>query len=203
MKKYLVSFPFEIGAVALAIAAALILSFSLSTHRADANQSYFTISQLNSSATTTQVYITAGTATTTLNAANGDGSTALESAIVNFQITSSTTPPSLSIRPEVSRDGIDWYPMPQALNLNATTTLMTAGSMDYKWTGMASSTDMAGSGTPEATSTVSNLHGARYHGSLILSTPEPYVRVKFYVPAGAPAISLWASIIGKKEQLAR
>ena len=193
MKRYLT---FEIGAVLFAIIAVVVLAFSL-TPRADANQSEFCRNQLNGSATTTVSYLTAGTGTSTVSATNcSDGSTAIDSALLTWQATSSSTPPSLTARVEVSRDGIDWYPSP------ATTTPMLSLINEQKWATLASSTDMAGTGGENASTTIPAF-GTRYHGSMTVSTPEPFVRVKLYVPVGAPAIGLSAELMVKREKLAR
>lgn len=207
MKKIL---SFEMGAVVFAVVAALLLAFSAipAVRKADANQSTFaTMATLGAnSATTTVTYITPGAATSTLQVSNGDGSTALETAIVNFQVISSSTPPQLKIRPEVSSDGIEWYPISTPTSTTGTTSPLMAYS-EYLWSGQATSTGAVTTvGSEVASSTAGtplNLVGTRYTGSLNLTNPEPFIRVVFYVPPGSPNIALWASIIAKREQLAR
>lgn len=172
---------------------------------ASANQSTFCGPVRTAGATSSPAYMTAGVGTTTLDvSACSDGTTAFESAFLAYQVISSTTPPSVRARVEVSRDLIDWYPYP-VLGTLGTTTPLTTGPNDYSAQGMASTTEMAGSGVASTTAgTASNLRGARFYGSLqIPGTPFPYLRVKLYVPSGAPAVSVYAELLAKREQLAR
>jgi hypothetical protein len=189
-----------VAAVALALFAATL------AYSAHANESRYCYNFLFSNATTTKAYITAGAATTTQTVANcSDGTTGFESGAVTLSIISSTTPPTVALRYEVSRDGIDYYPWPISSNANvATTTLMLTGANEYKWIAMASSTDMAGTGIASSSAgTAVNLRGATFNQTLVLpATPFPYFRIKYYVPVGAPAVALSAEVLVKKEQLA-
>jgi hypothetical protein len=188
------------AAILIASLVAFLLPISVS-----ANQSQFCGPIRTAGATTSPSYMTAGTATTTLDvSACSDGTTAYESAFLTWQATGSTTPPSLRVRVEVSRDLIDWYPYPVQGTLGSTTP-MTTGVNDYAWQGMASTSEMAGSGIASTTAgTPTNLVGARWHGGLVIpGAPYPYMRIKLYVPTGAPAVSVYAALLVKKEQLAR
>lgn len=199
------------GALGLALIVAMLaamLSVSV-PQRATANQSEFCGPKRTAGATTSPSYITAGNATTTLTVQDcSDGSTAIDSAFGVIQVISSTTPPSLVASFEVSRDGLDWYPYPVEQTgspIATSTTLITTGVNDYRWLNMASTSPMAGNGVASTTAgTASNVSGARFHlGFKIPATPYPYLRVNFSVPAGAPAIGLYAELMLKREKLAR
>lgn len=205
----------HIGRVAM-MAAVLLLALPVMAPRAHANQSAFCFNYLNSTATTSKNYMTAGTATSTQTVSNcSDGQTGFEGGAILMSVISSTTPPSLGLRYEVSRDGIDYYPWPFILGGTAgfdgvfvgTTTnqTMLTGANSYNWLAMASSTDMAGTGIASSSAgTAINLRGTTYNQTLVLpATPLPYFRVKYYVPVGAPAIAFSAEILVKREQLAR
>lgn len=183
------------------------LTFASGAPTALANQTTYCINYLNNSATTTKTYMTAGTATTTQTVNNcSDGTTGLDGGALTLSIISSSTPPSIALRYEVSRDGIDYYPYPIASNAGvATTTVQLTGANEWKWQGIASSTDMAGTGIASSTAgTATNLVGSTFNEALVLpATPFPYFRIKYYVPVGAPAISFSAEVLVMRQQLAR
>lgn len=212
MKKILT---FEMGAVAFAVVASLILAFSLPD--AKANQTQICFNYLNGTATTSKTYINSGgTGTTTQTVTNcSDGQTGLDGGAVLLSIISSTTPPSITVRYEVSRDGIDFYPWPfilggtagdNGLTLATTTTqVMLTTANDYTFLAMASSTNMNGTGIASSTAgTAITLRGATFNQTLLLpATPFPYFRLKYYVPVGGAAISFSAEVLVNRQQLAR
>ena len=204
MKRYLT---FEIGAVAFVVIAAIVLAFAIPTERAGANQNAICKNNLNGTATTSKSYITTGAATTTQTVTNcSDGTVGLDGGAVVLNIISSSTPPSIGVRYEVSLDGIDYYPWPISSNAGvATTTNMLAGANEYVWRAMASSTDMNGTGIASSSpGTATNLIGSTFMQTLILpATPFPYFRLKYYVPVGAPPIALSAHAVIYRQQLAR
>ena len=136
------------------------------------------IQNLNPNATTTtQVYMTAGTATTTLMSRAEQA----ESIAISALIVSSTTQPSLRWRYECSENGVDWYAIVAPLNVNATTTNMTGDFSEYSFVATASST--AGTSQKVGANTRYFIH------SQPVSIACTYARGVFYVPAGAPAIN--------------
>lgn len=186
---------------------AFALMFFVGPSAASANQLSICVNHLNGAATTSKSYITAGAATSTQTVANcSDGTVGLDGGVLLLNIISSTTPPSIGVRYEGSLNGIDYYPFPISSNAGvATTSVMLTGANEYVWRGMASSTDMAGTGMATSTNgTATNLIGSTFMQTLILpATPFPYFRLKYYVPVGAPAIALSASVIVLRQQLAR
>lgn len=140
-----------------------------------------------STATTSSVYMTAGTATTTrtLDATQGRTLPKADNALVVFQYTATNTAAILKARVEDSYDGIDWYPRAAATNANATTTVMTEAFSELSFR-MATGTDFGGSGS-----------ATRIHQSFQITVPSNYVRVVFYGGSGVGA--LWANIYPVKE----
>lgn len=209
MKRYLASPLFRLEALAILIGLAVVVILSASIHPvpAKANQGTICYNYLNSTATTSKTYMTAGTATTTQTVTNcSDGNVSLDGGAVLLSAISSSTAPSIALRYEVSRDGIDFYPW--SINTSGTvasSSLMTTGANEYKWVGAASSTDMAGTGIASSSAgTANNLRGSTFNLSLVLpATPFPYFRIKYYVPPGAPAVSFSAEVLVNKQQLAR
>lgn len=179
-KKYLY------GAALLPFVAFLVLAFANEMEAAI----YLLTPKKTATATTTVAYMTPGTATTTLTSDLyfSSSNTKASGALVAFQYTASSSAAALKARVEYSDDGIDWYPESVELNTVATTTLMTTTFREYSWSNFATTTDYGGSGT-----------ASRIHQSFSVETPTRYVRVKFYVPAGAGNGALWASLTPNKE----
>lgn len=181
-----------IGAFA-AVAFALVAGFLAIPHPASANPSTFCYDQTSNS-TTTPTAMTPGTATTTLTTTNCAGATALDSAEVEIQYTTTATAPVLKMRIEDSFDGIDWYPdngisflpaLPSAGQ--ASTTIATTPFREYSFT-VSTTTDNGGSGT-----------SSRVHLSFPIAIRAPYTRLKFYIPTGGGNGSVWAQFVGKRQ----
>lgn len=151
---------------------------------------YLLVPSKTATATTTVAYLTPGTATTTLSSDlySASSNTKANGALVAFQYTASSSAAALKARVEYSNDGVDWYAESIPLAETATTTLMTTTFREYSWNNFATTTDYGGSGT-----------ASRIHQSFSIATPTRYVRVKFYVPAGAGNGALWASLTPNKD----
>lgn len=154
----------------------------------------------SAAATTTLVYMTPGTATTTIayDSFNGD-SNGSDSAVLLTQFTASSTSSILGIRLEYSQGvtGVDcvasptvcdWY----ADNLNAlattssTNTITTSGT--FSWT-FASTSQAAA-----AVSATNNI-GLK---ATIIPVPTRYVRAIYTITGANGAV--WKSIVAKKQQ---
>lgn len=170
----------------------LFAFFSNTSNRVAAQPSTFCYDQ-TSGATTTLVYMTAGTATTTLTATNcvGDGAYALDSAVVDIEYTASSSNSTLNMRVEHSFDNKDWFPSGTIVSSAATTTVIGYPYGDYRFGSGATTTDPGGSGLT-----------TRMHSSINIPIYGPYIRVRFYASGTANVGNngaLWAQIIGKRE----
>lgn len=189
--------------IALSLAALVVLAAFISflmfayPSKAGANPSSFCQDQ-NATASTSPVYITAGAATSTFLVENcGNTAQSIDALLLGLQVTASGTAPTLDVAPEFSFNLKDWYPLTQTptdQNVNNATTTNVAHYGVQRFGGMASSTDMWGSGIGSTTAgTASNLRGARFHESISYKDiPAPYVRFKFSVPPGAAPVSVYA-----------
>lgn len=104
--------------------------------------------------------------------------TAMQSAVLALQVKSLSTATILSITPQYSDDGVDWYD--DNMGAVGTTTGLTSVSQvkSFTWT----------MGT---TSTSSKL--------ITMVTPIRYIRVILQNSAGAPTSTVWATFIPRKE----
>ncbi len=165
-----------------------------------ANQSTFCEDELSGSttSTTTPKYMTGGTATSTLPTTNcsGDGSAVIDGAVLDIQITSTSTPPTLNIRIEGSMNNKDWYPevypvftvVPGGM---ATTTLGTTPYHSYQFL-VSTTTDNGGSGDSQ-----------RVHLSFPIALNHRYNRIIFSLATSSAPATLYADLVGRKQQLAR
>jgi hypothetical protein len=171
---------------------ALIVTIVVTAIPAGANPSQFFPTKETASATTTLVYMTPGTATTTLSYDSYQGDAVkIDQLTLAIQYTASTTAtaPTLKLRLEDSMDNINWYPRASVLNSLATSTQITGNFGEYLWNVSSSTaTDFGGSGT-----------ATRMHTSLVVDAPMRYVRAKFYTPVAGGNGGLWAQMIPFKE----
>lgn len=182
-----------VSVAGLMILAALVFSAGV----VKANPSYFQNAYSNA-ATTTVVYMTPGTATTTLSydAGSAASNSGADGAFLLVQYTASTSINILRMRIEHSQDNIDWYPetvnnIGQAVNSNATSTQLFGDASAYKWqvSSTTASTDgLMGSGT-----------AGRIHLSMEIKTPTRYTRVIFWNRITEGNGALWAQLTAKKQ----
>jgi hypothetical protein len=190
----------EVGAVAAFIlAAAFVFSLSFS-HRAQANPLGFSCAAQTASATTTPVYMTAGTATSTLlfdtycvngtNQPNTGNTNIANKLTLLTQFSASSTASVLGISVEYSQDGVDWY-QDNYLSPLATTSpaVLLATPNSYSWLFASSTLDG-----------VANT-GNRVGKALQIQTPTRYVRV-VYTLTGTNA-AVWGELLPQKEDASR
>jgi len=179
-----------VGLVFSLLAVSMFASFPGSAH---ANPSKFAPTKETAAATTTLAYMSPGAATTTISYDSLDGdSVKIDELTIGFQYTASATAPTLNVRLEDSRNGIDWYPrarevFPVLPGITATTTLMTTPFNSLSFV-LSTTTDNGGSGT-----------FARIHESFTVKAPMRYVRAVFFVPTGGGNGGLWAQFMPVKE----
>jgi len=156
------------------------------------------IKSLNSTSTTTQAYMTAGTGTTTITYDSFEvgADTKFDQVTYVFQFHSSGTPAVLNLRPEDSNNGIDWYPRSLA-TVTATTSNMVGTYRDYSFPIATTTATLGGSGV--ASSSVLGIT-ARVHNSITIDAPMRYVRIKAYLPAGSGPGAMWSAIVPIKEK---
>ena len=168
------------------------LTFAGGAPLAHANQSSFCVGNSTSGATTSPVYMTPGTATTTLtNSACADRATPLDQTNLFVQLTGSSTSSTLGISFEYSQDGVDWYS--DTVNRGATTTQ----SVNYnqptsQLLHFASTTVGGAAGT-----------SARTMRAITVPMMSQYVRAIFTVPVGSTNSAIWAQFISQRQALAR
>ena len=177
--------------------AALIVAFfigfqMLAPKNAHANPSSFCYDQ-TASATTSQISIGPGRATTTLTVANClDRAIALTKAVVDIQyIASSTVNARMNMRVEHSFDGIDWFSSSAPLitsGTTATTTQVTGNFADFQMSFASSTVDQGASGSL-----------VQFNTSVQIPIDAPYTRVKFYQPLGTGNGLLFARMVGVRE----
>lgn len=183
---------------AIVVVAALVIGFGSYVH---ANPSFFDRFQSNA-ATSTLAYMTPGTGTTTLSAINTQNG-GFESAVVNLQVTATSTAVVgqvlLNARVEGSMDNVDWYPLAIRADTTlgtspgtATTTILTSNPYNNFSLALATSTtpagDFGGTGT-----------AFRMHESFVLPTLTRHVRVVFSDPTAGGKYGLWAEIVTKRQ----
>lgn len=139
-------------------------------------------------ATTTPIFMSAGTATTTV--VLDSTFTKYDEASLLIQLTSSTTPTELRWQYQFSQDKKDWYDESIDNNINATTTNVSMTPVVHRW-GFASSTDLRG-GTAQIANTVARK-------LVTVPTPTQYTRVIFYLPIGVGNASLYTEAVPQKQ----
>jgi len=154
------------------------VAYFVISNTADANPLYF-FKEPTAAATTTVVYMSSGTATTTLSLDLNKsgvlrGANGLNLAI---QWNASSTVSKLNWYYEYSRDGVDWYR--EQLGTIATSTTVGTAPI-YNWTATAA--------------------GNNYRVFTVPTPQTQYVRAVFTVPASASSSALWAEFIGTREQ---
>lgn len=146
----------------------------------------------NPVATSTIVYMTPGTATTTLTYDSyPSGVSATNGAALFLQVTASSTATKYLINEEYSQDGIDWYQGTfSSLNGYATTTIPTNISQIPQWIWTyASSTPGLGAVTASVNTDARMIH---------IQTPTRFIRVIITMTGANGAI--WAQLVPQKTQ---
>lgn len=124
----------------ITLAAILLASLFFGVTKVDANPSYFSNSQSNTTATSSPFFLTVGTnATTTLAYDTGASiSQVLNSAVLLQQFIGSSTSAVLTDRFEYSQNGQDWYSDnligSQAITGTTSQSIDISTSNSYKWT---------------------------------------------------------------------
>lgn len=183
----------EIGAV-LALAIAISTIFLIPLAPAHANPFRFPASAATSAATTSPVYMTPGTATTTVtydSYANGGGSQATDKATLLMQMTASSTSTTYNVALEYSQDGIDWYSDSQLTGTLATTTQVFQTNTPISYSIKYAST------TPDGGIVLANSNTA--YRALTIPTPTRFVRVFSSLAVGGTNGATWLQIIGQKQ----
>ena len=184
-----VSFFALVGSVGL-----LALTFSLApTPSASANPGFyqsapsFSQGTATARASSTLSYMPVGKSTTTLGVVNltyPDGNTA-DKLVLDIWYTASSSPLSqLSIEPQYSHNGVDWYTAPNKIGDTATST------QKLTYTQVASTTDPL-TGTKSGTSKT----------NIIIENPDRarYARFYFSTPVGAQPGAVYAEAWIEKE----
>ena len=152
-----------------------------------ANRFLFVTADATNAATTTLSFMTPGTATTTYNFdTNKDGDMGLDSAILNFQFSGSSTASQIRWRITTSSDGVDYYQYLEDVSANATSSNM--ASQEYA---------LSFASTTELSAKLGN--STRMHRAMEIPTNDRYLRVEFYLPAGSLNGAVWAQIKGKRQ----
>ncbi len=148
-------------------------------------------------ATTTQITLTPGTGTTTLvHNAFASGLNRLSTgALLQFQVTATSSATVIKFRIEYSTDNIDWYPISYQGTSNATTTALADNFTEYTW--RPATTTLQDTG---GTATTSPSGAGRFNQAMFINTYAQYTRVKFYMPYYTSGVGtstnamLWAKI---------
>ena len=161
-----------------------------------ANTSFFVPTTQTATATSSWAYITAGvgTSTVTLDSYANPASVAktLDKATLLINYTASSTASILNWRYSFSQDGVDWYGDSLGINTSSSTSVTGANMAPfntYAWT--FASTTAGSSISSQATSTAMK--------AVYVPTPTRYVRVVFYVPAGASPAGVWAQFVSQRQ----
>jgi hypothetical protein len=154
------------------------------------------VSKKTQVATSTRVYMTPGTATTTITL---PGVGPYVSAQLAIQLTASTSAGEIRGIPQASQDGVDWY----SLNRFALDTATTTSSVDstpyreFRYD-FASSTDGL-MGTSFSNSTGGLNATSTNFFSVDIPTPMRYARVLIYSPLGSSNVGVWMELVGRME----
>lgn len=188
------------------------LSLSAFAMKAGANPSGFYQSYINTApgvagniATTSVVYMTPGTATSTIywdSSLSGASAQGSESAALTVQLTGSSTATVLQMNQEFAQgaSGVncvatpgncDWYQLsPTGLNGYATTTIPMTFDQVAQLTWKTSTSSPAGLGVA----------GTNVDTRIVMiQTPTKYTRVVFTLKIGGANASVWADIVAKKQ----
>lgn len=152
------------------------------------------IKSLNNTASTTQVYMTPGTATTTLtyDSFSVSTDTKFDQVTIAMQVHASGTPVTVKFRVEDSYNGIDWYP--RSTTITTGTTTIVSGSFSEYSIQIATSSDLLG-GTGAVLGVTT-----RVHQEVTVDTPMRYSRYIFYLPPGSGNAALWAVAVPVREK---
>jgi hypothetical protein len=158
------------------IIAGLVLigvGFSLT---AKANALFFLPTVQTATATTTAAFIGVGTGTTTLSFdAYANGATrAANYATLFTQFAASSTSSLLTITPQYSQDGVDWYSDSTLIATSSVTAIQTANT--YTWLAATTATSSR---------------------AIVIKTPTRYTRVQYSLTGAAGAV--WAQIVPARE----
>lgn len=194
---------FEIGAVFAVVCAALFAVFIFTSHKAEANPLGFSCSSQTGNATTTNAFMTPGTATSTLlfdtycvtgtNQQNTGNTFVASDLNLLTQLQASSTATVLNITAEYSQDGIDWYQDNYVATVSTTTVTSNYVSdistpNSYKWT-FASST----------TGGVATANNNRIGKVIHLHVPTRFVRIVYTLASGSTNGTIWGSLLPIKE----
>lgn len=151
----------------------------------------------SAAATSTLVYVTPGTATTTLTL-NQNSVSSYSSALVNLQVTATSTGVAAGVlanlRFEGSMDLVDWYPITglQAPTTTESTIYTTQTYVQHQVT-FSTSTPQTGDWGGSGTETL-------IHQSFrVPETDYRHLRVIISDPVGGGNYGLWAELVGNKE----
>jgi len=132
-------------------------------------------------------YTLAGKATSTVSVYSPiKSSNKYNEAIVSFQVTSTTTPPSVLFRIETSYDNSNWFAYSTS---TGSTSYITPAQYSFTF----ASTTYTTYSDPSGDSTKNN-------GSFTVSIPAPYYRIKAFSPVGNPAYNFYIEVKPAREQ---
>lgn len=173
----------EVGAI-FALVFAVLIGFLIPLTHANANPLRFPASAVSATATTSPTFLTTAATSTIVTfdtysqtgVVGAGGSTqAADKAALNIQFAASSTSSVLLTTLEYSQDGIDWY-TDDAITPASPTLFNISSPNVYSWTA-------AGTATSSKT--------------IIIPTPERYVRAKMSISGAAGAV--WAQIVSQKQ----
>lgn len=176
----------------ITVAIILFVGGYISIQKVKANPIFAPITVQTATATSSLIYMTPGTATTTLTLdtySSGNSRLAMNATLL-VQFVGTSTASILNIFPQYSQDGIDWYQDGGSLINNfATTTkpfdIGQVGPFNYTFSSTSPSF-VAGNNT---TST----------RAVRVNTPTRYVRAVFTLPIGSANGAIWAQFVPTKE----
>lgn len=204
MKKY----------IGISLFCLVVMSFAV-VGEVKANPSIFSrfsniLSQRQAVASTTPVFLTPGSATSTVYADVGAGNWAADNATLFMQVNASSTGSIPTWRYEYADDtpgancvnsptACDWYGdslYKQGITYSTTTDSAITYVPTFQTTSWryASSTD--GCATGFALSSIN-----RACRSFVVPTPSRYVRAVIYLPIGSTNASVWATFLTRKENI--
>jgi len=155
-----------------------------------ANPAFFPVGAASAAATSSPVYMTPGTATTTVTQAayaNGNN-TGLNSASLLLQFTGSSTASSINVAFEYSEDNVDWYRDSLLGNISTTSNNASLAVPNNYLLPFASTTVGGVIGTASRTTRI-----------ITVETPAQYVRAVITMPVGSQNGAVWAKFLPVKE----
>lgn len=180
------------------IVVATLVIFGFMVHSVKANGSAFVVPS-STTATSSVVYMTPGTATTTYYFDSQIGTNqAVDSAVLQTQFTGSSTASSVNIALEYSHGvagtdctatptACDWYQ--DRLSAGATTTQTISLNQATTYTLSMSSTTPGGVAG----------NSSRTFRVMKIDFPTRYVRAVYTMPAGSQNGAIWGGFVGKRE----